>query len=38
MGWEKIQNLEHRGRYERIEVSDVPMQPPRFTSELRVRV
>ncbi|XP_042888253.1 titin-like isoform X7 [Penaeus japonicus] len=35
MGWEKIQNLEQRGRYERIEVSDVPMQPPRFTSELR---
>ncbi|KAG7174092.1 Titin-like 20 [Homarus americanus] len=34
-GWEKIQNLEQRGRYERIEVSDVPMQAPRFTSELR---
>ncbi|KAK3888336.1 hypothetical protein Pcinc_007597 [Petrolisthes cinctipes] len=34
-GWEKIQNLEQRGRYDRIEVTEPPMQAPRFTSELR---
>ncbi|KAK8746935.1 hypothetical protein OTU49_016904 [Cherax quadricarinatus] len=34
-GWEKIQSLEQRGHYERIEVAEAPMHPPRFTSELR---
>ncbi|CAL4067925.1 unnamed protein product, partial [Meganyctiphanes norvegica] len=34
-GWQKIQSLESRGRYERMEVADLPEQPPRFTSELR---
>lgn len=35
-GWEKIQNLEQRPKYERIEVADAPLLAPRFTSELRV--
>lgn len=35
-GWEKIQSLEQRPKYERIEVADAPLLAPRFTSELRV--
>ena len=38
VGWEQIQNLENRTRYERLEVSDLPNMPPRFTSELRVSI
>ena len=35
-GWEKIQNLESRSRYEKLEVADLPNIAPHFTSELRV--
>lgn len=35
-GWEKIQNLEQRAKYDRIEVADAPLLAPRFTSQLRV--
>lgn len=35
-GWEKIQSMEQRPKYEREELADVPLHPPRFTLELRV--
>ncbi|RXG68646.1 Titin, partial [Armadillidium vulgare] len=34
-GWEKIQNLEQKSKYERLEVEELASHPPRFTSELR---